>query len=102
MPVSLGSWNILCQNIVWHLLWYYVILEIYCVLPRALGASISDATPYQRGIPEGKCDSLYMLGPGSGTISRCEPVGVGVALLEQVWPCWSRCVTVDGALRPSS
>ena len=25
---------------------------------------------------------LYMLGPGSGTIRRCVPVGVGVALLE--------------------
>ena len=27
------------------------------------------------------CDRLYMLGPGSGTIRRCGPVGVGVALL---------------------
>ena len=29
-----------------------------------------------------ECDGLYMLGPGSGTIRRCGPVGVGVALLE--------------------
>jgi hypothetical protein len=28
------------------------------------------------------CYSLYMLGPGSGTIRRCGPVEVGVALLE--------------------
>jgi len=26
----------------------------------------------------------------------------GVALLEQVWSCWSRCVTVGVALRPYS
>ena len=31
-----------------------------------------------------------MISPGSGTIRRCGPVGVGVALLEEVWPCWSR------------
>ena len=29
-----------------------------------------------------ECDGLYMLGPGSGTIRRCGPVRVGVALLE--------------------
>jgi hypothetical protein len=28
----------------------------------------------------GCCDGLYMLGPGSGTIRRCGPVGVGVSL----------------------
>jgi hypothetical protein len=28
------------------------------------------------------CDGLYMLDPGSGTIRRCGPTGVGVALLE--------------------
>ena len=28
------------------------------------------------------CDSLYMLGSGSGTIRRCDPVEVGMALLE--------------------
>ena len=32
-----------------------------------------------------------MLGPGSGTIRRCGPVRVGVALLEPVWPLWSGC-----------
>jgi hypothetical protein len=46
-----------------------------------------------------------MLSPGSDTIRRCGPVGVGVALfwsrcgpvgvdvalLEWVWPCWSGC-----------
>ena len=36
-----------------------------------------------------ECDGLYMLGPGSGTIRRCGPVGVGVSLW--VW-----------AIRPSS
>ena len=45
---------------------------------------------------EGDCDGLYMLGSGSGTIRPCGPVGVGVALLERVWPCWSRCVTGNG------
>ena len=30
------------------------------------------------------CDGLYMFGPGSGTIRRCGPVGVGVDLLELV------------------
>jgi hypothetical protein len=29
-----------------------------------------------------ECDGLYMLGPGSGTIRRCGPVAVGVALLK--------------------
>ena len=41
------------------------------------------------GLMNGECDSLYMLGPGSGTIRRYGPVGVGVAL--RVW-----------AIRPSS
>jgi len=33
------------------------------------------------------CDGLYMLVQGSGMISGCGPVGGGVALLEEVWPC---------------
>jgi hypothetical protein len=41
------------------------------------------------------CDGLNMLGPESGTIWRCGLVEVGVALLEWVWPCWSRYVTVS-------
>jgi hypothetical protein len=28
-----------------------------------------------------------------GRIRRCGLVGGGVALLEDVWPCWRRCVT---------
>ena len=28
----------------------------------------------------GTCDGLYMLGPGNGTIRRCDLVGVGVSL----------------------
>jgi hypothetical protein len=32
--------------------------------------------------------------PGNGTIRRYGLVGVGVALLEWVWPCWRKCVTV--------
>ena len=38
---------------------------------------------------------LNMLGPGSSTIRRYDPVGIGVALwsgcalLEEAWPCWS-------------
>jgi hypothetical protein len=39
----------------------------------------------------GHCGGLYVLGPGSGTTRRCGLVGVGVALLEWVWPCWSGC-----------
>ena len=30
-----------------------------------------------------------MLGPRSGTISSCGFVGIGVALLEWAWLCWS-------------
>ena len=29
-----------------------------------------------------KCDGLYVLGSGSGTIRKCGFIGVGVALLE--------------------
>jgi hypothetical protein len=32
-----------------------------------------------------------MLNPGSSTIRSLDLVGVTVALLEQVWPCWDRC-----------
>ena len=28
---------------------------------------------------------------GSGIIKMCGFVGGGVALLEEVWPCWRRC-----------
>ena len=31
---------------------------------------------------EGVCDGLYMLGPGSGTIRGCGPLGLSVALWE--------------------
>ena len=34
-----------------------------------------------------KCDCFYILEPGSGSIGKCGPVGVGVALLEQVCHC---------------
>jgi len=43
---------------------------------------------------KGECDGLYVFGPGSGAVGRCGPVGVGVALLEEVWPFWNRHVTV--------
>ena len=33
------------------------------------------------------CDSLYMQGLGNGTIRKCDPVGVGVVLLEKVCHC---------------
>ena len=32
---------------------------------------------------------------GCATIRRFGLVGVGVALLEWVWPCWRKCVTVE-------
>jgi hypothetical protein len=35
-----------------------------------------------------------MLSLGNGTIRKYDPVGIGVALFEWVWPLWSRCVTV--------
>jgi hypothetical protein len=35
-----------------------------------------------------------MLGPGSGIIRRCGLGRGGVALVEEVWPWWRRCVTV--------
>jgi hypothetical protein len=36
------------------------------------------------------CDGLYILGPGSGTIGRCGPVGIGMTWLE--WVCHCGCV----------
>jgi hypothetical protein len=36
-----------------------------------------------------ECDGLYMFGPESGTIRRCDPVGVGVALW--VWAIRPSC-----------
>jgi hypothetical protein len=44
----------------------------------------SDIFPSVRKVtlPKPPCVGLYMLGPGSGTIRRYSPVGVGVALLE--------------------
>ena len=37
---------------------------------------------WDKGIGErlGGCDGLYVLGPGSGTIRKYGPVGVGVSL----------------------
>jgi hypothetical protein len=43
-----------------------------------------------------------MLGPRNGTIKKDGPVTVGVALLEWVWPCWRKCVTVGDTLGSSS
>jgi hypothetical protein len=37
------------------------------------------------------CDGLNMLGPSNGAVWRCGIIGVGVALLEEVWPCWNGC-----------
>ena len=44
---------------------------------------------------------LHMCGSGNGTIRRCGLVGVGVALLEWVWPCWRKCVTVGAGFEVS-
>jgi hypothetical protein len=33
------------------------------------------------------CDGLYMLVPGSNTIRRCGPAGIGVSWLEEVCHC---------------
>jgi hypothetical protein len=42
-----------------------------------------------------QCGGLNKLGPGSGSIR-------GVALLEEVRPCWRKSVTVGVGLRASS
>jgi hypothetical protein len=34
---------------------------------------------------------------GVALLKGCGLVGGGVALLEEVWPCWRRCVTGGGA-----
>jgi hypothetical protein len=39
----------------------------------------------------GYCSGLNMLSSGSGNIKRCELVGVGVALLEEVCHCAGGC-----------
>ena len=36
-------------------------------------------------------DGLNMVSPVKGTIRKCDLVRIGVALLEQEWPCWSGC-----------
>ena len=33
-----------------------------------------------------------------GRIRRCDLVGGGVALLEEVWPCWRKCGFVGGTV----
>lgn len=45
---SLWSWNILCQNAVWLLLWYCIILEMCFFCPEVLGASFP-MSPHPRG-----------------------------------------------------
>ena len=62
------------------------------------------------------CGGLNESGPyrliGGGTVRRCGlarggvalleevwPCWRGVALLEEVWPCWRKCVTKEWALR---
>ena len=58
----------------------------------------------KRGSPGGPhlkdidCDGLNLLGPGCGSIRRCGLAIVGVASLEWVWPCWSRCGLVGGGV----
>ena len=64
-------------------------------------AHINECTPTHKGTscmdmcmniiqPYAHCDGLYMLSTGSDTIRRCGLVGVGMALLEEAWPCWRR------------
>jgi hypothetical protein len=36
----------------------------------------------------GDCGGLYTLGPVSGTSRKCDLVGVGMALLEEMCHCW--------------
>ena len=54
-------------------------LNVFCImlcLPLPQTALFEQAYEVQ-GV---ECDGLYVLGPGSGTISRCDLVGIGVSL----------------------
>jgi hypothetical protein len=42
-----------------------------------------------------KSGGLNILDTRSGTIRKRGLVGVGVALMEEVWPCWRKCVTLE-------
>ena len=51
---------------------------------------ILNTGPLRSGYPlqaHPHCGGLNMLDPGSGTIWKCDLVGVGVALLEEVCHC---------------
>jgi hypothetical protein len=55
-------------------------LNIFCIM-LCLGMDPIDSYVEQAYGGQGvKCDHLYMLGLGSGTIRRCGPVGVDVSL----------------------
>ena len=59
----------------------------------------------QRGKNEMDCGDLKESGSHSllwsGAIKKYGLVGVGVALLEWVWPCWRKCVTIQAGFEVS-
>ena len=56
-------------------------LNVFCIVLCLGMAPIGSYVWTSLGGGQGvECDGLYMLGPGSGTIRRCGPVGVGVSL----------------------
>ena len=62
-------------------------LNVFCIM-LCLGMAPEDSCLSKPMGSQGvECDGLYMLSPGSGTIRRCGPVGVGVVLLEWTFHC---------------
>jgi hypothetical protein len=51
-----------------------------CVELRGLHSVSSSITSPSYFLSQGLCDGLNMLGPGSGTMGRCSPNGVGVSV----------------------
>ena len=49
---------------------------------KTMNRGWSDGSVIKSTVDLTECDGLYMLGPGIGTIRKCGPVRVGVALLE--------------------
>jgi hypothetical protein len=52
-------------------------LNVFCIM-LCFGMAPIDSYEHQ----ELECYGLYMFGPGSTIIRRCEPVGIGVTLFE--------------------
>jgi len=55
------------------------VVEVYIVLGGHKCGSSGLPHAAHGEFSQHPCDGLYMLGPGSGTVRRCGPVGVGVS-----------------------